>query len=429
MQNGILFLLVCVKLLLLLCGCLGYRLKKKSMAAVVLLLFGFLCTCFWGEQCDGIVMMFMLLLTIPITILASEGKNRGIICVLGFFLISYVEDFISTGIKKIAHLMGKVPEEGGVLALTMLISLVLLGITSGVLQLLVYRKKEKVNSFLQNVNKSHIILLSVGMATCALLATPFTSLISGGNAETSKRLAVYSLVGCIAFFVISVLLMQNNQSKRYYMHLADMNQKMLELNEKYYQALLSKETETRKFRHDMSAHMVCLQGMLEENKVDDAKGYLNELSGSLTELKAKHQTGNLLVNAILNDIHGKYNEVCLAWDGRLPGKLQISDTDLCVIFSNLLENAFLAAALCAEGGSVKVTVDIIAGALKVIIQNDMEKPLKEKNGKFISQKEDKENHGFGVGNVKECVAENGGEIHFSYTRSSFTAKIILPNVV
>lgn len=428
MQNGILFLLVCVKLLLLLCGCFGYRIKKKSIAAVVLLLFGFLCTCFWGEQCDGIVMMLMLLLTIPITILASEGKNRGIICVFGFFLISYVEDVIFASVKKIAISMGKVPEESNFLALTMLISLVLLGLTAGVLQMLIYRKKNGVNNFFQKVKKSYIILLTIGVATCALLATPFTSLISGQDAEISKRLAVYSLGGCVVLLIISVLLMQNNQSKRYYMHLADMNQKMLELNEKYYQSLLLKEAETRKFRHDMSAHMVCLRGLLEENKVEEAKVYLSEMSGSLVELKSKYQTGNLLVNAILNDIHGKYNVVRLEWDGRLPGRLHLSDSDLCVIFSNLLENAFLAASTCLDGGSVKVTVDIVAGALKVIIQNDMTKPVKEKEGRFISQKADKDNHGFGIGNVKERVEENGGEVYFDYTKSSFTAKVILPNV-
>lgn len=427
--NCIMFLAVCVKLLLLMCGCLSYRVKKKPVAAGVLFLISLVCVCICEMQSKEYVTALFMLVTIPITFFALEGKNRGIFCVLGFFVISYIEELILVAVKRIASVAGGGIEEHRLSLLLSLISLILLGLLAVLLRVTMHRKQKRINEFLQIVNKGYVVLLAVGVAASALLAASFTSLKSGVDENNARHLAIYSFGFCVVFLIIGVLLMLNNQSKRDYMHMAKMNRKMLELNEKYYQSLLEKETETRRFRHDMSAHMVCLQGMLKENKVTEAEAYLKELSGSMAELKPKHQTGNTMVNAILNDIYGKYTGVMLDWDGLLPMQMQISDMDVCVIFSNLLENAFLAASACEESGKVNVTVDAVAGALKVVVQNDMAKPIEEKEGKFLTQKADRSNHGFGIMNVKQCVADNGGKIVFDYTETSFTAKLILPNVI
>ena len=160
-----------------------------------------------------------------------------------------------------------------------------------------------------------------------------------------------------------------------------------------------------------------------------AKVYLEELSGVLGELRLKHQTGNTLVNVIVNDMCAKYSEVVLDWQGFLPAKSKLSDMDMCTIFSNLLENAFYAASGCGTGGKVDVTVKSVAGALSVIIENDRAGKVEEEKGSFLTQKEDKKNHGFGTRNVKDCVAKNEGIVDFEYTEDRFRVTITLINVV
>ena len=171
------------------------------------------------------------------------------------------------------------------------------------------------------------------------------------------------------------------------------------------------------------------QTPITEENVQGAKAYLEELGGTLEELRLKHQTGNTLVNAIVNDMCAKYPGVGLDWQGFLPVETRLSDMDMCTIFSNLLENAFYAASRCGAEGKVDVTVKTVAGALSIIIENDMAGAIDEEKGRFLTQKEDKKNHGFGTRNVKDCVAKNEGSVNFEYTEDRFRATVTLINAV
>lgn len=206
-----------------------------------------------------------------------------------------------------------------------------------------------------------------------------------------------------------------------------MNQKLLASQEQYYQMLLEKENETRRFRHDITNHMLCLDVLLKEQEYDDARKYLANLTGELQELGPKVQTGNRLVNAILNDISRKYTDVSFDWNGLLPQKMQLPNMDICTIFSNILENAFVAAAGCEEDGKVAVEVQEVGHGLKIVVQNNKSEEVEVKDGKFVTRKEDKKNHGFGTMNVKECVKRNGGTVEYDYTVDSFTVKLLLVN--
>lgn len=161
----------------------------------------------------------------------------------------------------------------------------------------------------------------------------------------------------------------------------------------------------------------------------EAEKYLHELKSSIEELKVKQQTGNRLVNVILSDISTRYKYVDLIWNGELPAQMEISNMDVCVIFSNILENAFSAAAECEESHEVEVKIKGIANGLFIWVRNDMIKPVIEKNGRFVTYKSDEKNHGIGTINVKNCVRSNGGKVEYSYTEKNFITEIVIPNAI
>lgn len=76
-----------------------------------------------------------------------------------------------------------------------------------------------------------------------------------------------------------------------------------------------------------------------------------------------------------------------------------------------------------------VTVKSVAGALSLIIENDKEGEITEEKGRLLTQKEDKNNHGFGTRNVKACVSKNEGTVDFEYTETKFRATITLVNAI
>ena len=274
------------------------------------------------------------------------------------------------------------------------------------LQKFYYQKKnlsEKIKSEVQQFNRFFLGLLLIGLLASTWFIMPVSHLSFQWDKITEWITIATVFIFALVFLVIGILLIFYHRSSIHYQELAELNQKLLTSKERYYQIMLEKEEETRRFRHDMSSHVTCVKQLLKEENIQGARAYLDELTGTLEELRLKHQTGNTLVNAIVND--------------------------MCTVFSNLLENAFYAAAQCITGGTVDVIVKSVAGALSIIIENDRTGEIEEEKGSFVTRKEDKMNHGFGTKNVKDCVAKNDGTVNFEYTETKFRVTVTLINAV
>jgi len=357
-----------------------------------------------------------------------EGKRKGLLALVVFLGISCIDTVMVPVVQSVFAISeDEFYANSLIFGLTNTISLIGIMIAAILLQRLYYARGRKGNQQIHNSGRLYLVLFAIGLSVAILSMTP----VSAEDFRWSKGMlnvvAVSILVFAVMFLVMGIFLIYNNNAKRYYKEVATVNQNLLESTERYYQMLLEKEEETRRFRHDISSHLSCIKRLLEEDKTEEAEEYLSNLSGVVRELTVKHQTGNTLVNAIVNDISEKYSEVALDWKGHLPKQLEMSDMDVCVIFSNLLENAFFAASAC-EKGFVDVTVESVSGALTITMENNMAKAIEEKEGKMITQKADKRNHGFGTRNVRDCVAKNDGQITFDYTEKQFTVKMVLLNV-
>lgn len=423
----------CAKILMILCGCLNLKLKRKPMASVVVFVLAQLCLVMKGIQDKDYQVSTFLFVSVVICALAVQGKRKWIFSFIAFLGISCIDTLFST----IAMRVFSVSEEAiygasvwraGISA----ISLVLLTMVALLLQKLYYWKKnrgETIKSEVQQSNGFFLGLLTIGLLAATWFMMPVSHLSFEWDIITQQVTVVMVFTFILLFLVGGVLLIFYHRSSNHYQELARLNQSLLESRERYFQMLLEKEEETRRFRHDMSSHITCVKQLLREENVQGARAYLEELGEALEELRLKHQTGNTLLNAIVNDMCAKYPDVTLTWEGFLPVETTLSDMDMCTIFSNLLENAFYAASQCTIESTVDVTVKSVAGALFVMIENDRTGVIEEEKGRLLTQKEDKRNHGFGTKNVKDCIAKNGGTVNFEYTETKFIATVTLINAV
>ena len=354
MVTNIINLIVeCMKLLVIMCGILNFKFNK-SKAAVTIFFSTIIILILIGIYDGSYQISGLIFLAVIICGLSVKGKYRFILCVLSFFCICCIDEFL----------------------------------------MLMIKSAFKITDEIISVNPA---VFSAANAFSLIILTPLA------------------------------MIMQNLYYKN--KHIAEINQKLLYSQEKYYRMLLEKENETRKFRHDISNHILCVDALLKEHNYDEAEIYLSDLKSSISELKPRYQTGNMLVNVIVNDISGKYENVNLVWTGIIPEKLHMSDMDICIIFSNVLENAFCAASDCMYNGKVEVVIKSLFNSLDIYVRNNMSRPVEEKKGKLITQKSDKKNHGFGTMNLRTCVNINGGSVVYKYTESIFTTEIILPNVI
>lgn len=180
------------------------------------------------------------------------------------------------------------------------------------------------------------------------------------------------------------------------------------LRDLYYQSLQREQTQVRTLRHDMRNHMAALQGLLERGDADKASKYVGELLGSPALSGGRHICAHPAANAVLSVKLGELERLGIPADYKvdLPGSLSISDTDLCALLGNALDNA-AEACTKAENPDVRLRCRLDKGMLMLIVSNPLagdEKP------DFDTTKADSKNHGFGLPGMAEIARRLGGSL-------------------
>lgn len=171
-----------------------------------------------------------------------------------------------------------------------------------------------------------------------------------------------------------------------------------------YDVLQESITRIQRLQHDMKNHTQSLAAILQDGRVEDAVSYLNEMSDFIKTEKEVVSTGNADVDSILNyklaralegDIHIKTLV-------SIPETLPVKPFDLNVILSNLLDNAIDAAEKCKEK-RIRIVIRTEMNMLYVAVENTyLDEPVRIRD-RFMTLKEDKCGHGFGIQNVRSVV--------------------------
>lgn len=242
----------------------------------------------------------------------------------------------------------------------------------------------------------------------------------------AKRLTLFVLLAamvgvCVIMVMIARILWQR---ERFRMK-ADMEKEYSRQQRDYFELLLEKEEETRRFRHDSFNHFICLLEHIKNQRYQTAETYLEDLLEKMEEIRGmQYETGNEVVNVLLNYYLIPVKETCsISIEGYL-GKLDhISQMELCTIFSNVIKNAVEAVGT----GSIKIRIVRKEKFAEVVIGNTFEKELSlSETGILQTGKEDKDNHGFGLENVQRVIRKNHGEFEYHADGNWFEVVIILP---
>ena len=209
----------------------------------------------------------------------------------------------------------------------------------------------------------------------------------------------------------------------------ELTKAFMEEQRKYYEDIIRRDEKTKKFRHDLKNHMNLLAQFCKEKDIESISGYLEEINIHINEFGSKINTNNSVADVILN----RYSEECnrdgieLDIKGHFQNNCGISTFDMCTILSNLLDNAIRAE---KESGKRRISFVIRNSddnELIIKIENDIKIVPQIQNGKIISSKKNKEKHGFGIENVKECVEKNHGYIKIETEEGKFRVWICMDN--
>lgn len=196
-------------------------------------------------------------------------------------------------------------------------------------------------------------------------------------------------------------------------------EKHLSLQSKYYQELLEKEDGMRSFRHDVNKHMYALDALCKEGDLDSVQNYVADLIQKVQEYESI-RTGNHITDCFFNaaiqelkkngDIH--YEVV-----GRFPNKMRVSNSDLCVLFANAVENAKEALEKVKGERKLELVIRNYQEKVYITLKNNVE-PKDEK-----IEKADKNLRGYGLRNMRLVVEKYEGTIEWKQTENVFELNI------
>jgi len=249
------------------------------------------------------------------------------------------------------------------------------------------------------------------------------------HAGLQRMTEILVTVACISVcLLIWMLLYFRSQRESAEEELA-LSEELRETELSYYQAMLEKEEETRKFCHDIKNHLFCVNELVNQGKLEELKEYLQNFSEEFGEIaKKSYTTQNPMFDAILHDKLNQLDDtVEIIVQGYFTGAERMDLYDFCLVFSNLLNNAteeLLWVKETGRKGFLHIRIKCTENFSEVKISNAVKEKLHfNKYGLPETKKADKKYHGFGLKKVQSILEKYQGEIKFTSTPEAFEVTV------
>lgn len=235
---------------------------------------------------------------------------------------------------------------------------------------------------------------------------------------------LFVLTAFIGLYKIVARIVQIRSDLAVQTELAHLLDSSLKTQKQFYEAKLSSENEIRSLRHDMNGHLKTLQALLDSNKTEEAKNYLQGVSKQHNEQSVKIFSSNPYINAVLSN----YDVICSKNNIRFECHIGVENyelptTELCLILNNALENAVEASLTLPEKNrEIKTQIAVRHNRFLLRVSNRFNGDIETDNGLPVTKKGSKE-HGYGLSNIRAAAERKGGSMKYRTENGYFVLDV------
>ena len=189
----------------------------------------------------------------------------------------------------------------------------------------------------------------------------------------------------------------------------------------------------RQLKHDMKNHLMVLTAHLNAGENDLAKAYTSELLDKLSTMHSYIETGNVLLNHIINKklSYAKSKGILVKAEIENLAFEKMNRMDFSSLLSNMLDNAIEALLRETERSfseklQMQVMISTQRGYETICVKNQIVSSVLKENPTLKTSKEESNLHGLGVGKIKEITAQYGGMVDFYEEENFFCVKVFIP---
>ncbi len=218
----------------------------------------------------------------------------------------------------------------------------------------------------------------------------------------------------VFYFVFVILYYAETQKQATLQRERDMLDAQFRLAQTEFASLRQLQQNAASYRHDMRHHFSLLQGLASKEHIEEIKEYLRTAQSDMDAITPLRFCENETVNLILSAFaaKAKQSEIQLTIEAKLPDSLPFSDTELCSLLSNALENAIQASEHITDSNKriVRLRVYSKNNKLCIDLRNNYQTEPTFHQGLPVSKEQ---GHGFGTKSMAHIVEKHGGVFQFS----------------
>jgi len=252
--------------------------------------------------------------------------------------------------------------------------------------------------------------------------TLFVNRVFGSFAVVNGSVLILEmLLGTIYYHIVKNLLHSSELQIR--SNLLEMQESAFEKQQRYMD-------ENARIRHDFKHTLRSLHIMAEENDIEQIRKVLDEYVSTLPEKEIINYCNHYALNAMLNyyaaNAASRDCEINFRIDLPSQGRLPLSDTELCSVIGNILDNAVHAVENQTEGEKrIDLTTRVMNDKdLYITAVNTFDGNVKRRNYRYMTTK--KRGSGIGLRSIASIIELHGGMSEFHHEGTLFYSDIFLP---
>lgn len=326
---------------------------------------------------------------------SSKIQTRAIISVLNFLLSSISEIIVMFMIALIYH--ASVFEVINIPTYRLMGIIVSKALALSIVNAL--RLKLKNNSPYMGISYWLLFfLMFISSTATILLIFRFTYTI---NDAYVYNISLICLFGILLSTFFALYLYEHLAKQAETIRRQEQYEQQLKIQLKHLDDILVTQEQIKKFRHDINNYTIGLQAYIDSGDLSGAGKYLGSLKEKFLHNGDAVKTGNTALDAILSTkaAIARSKGITVETKLQLPERLPVDPIDICIIFGNSLDNAIEA---CEKTEVKKISITILCNGDSIFCKLVNTAPTGEK-GLPRTSKADKQNHGYGLENIKDTL--------------------------
>jgi len=289
------------------------------------------------------------------------------------------------------------------------------------------------HKFIKKHHRMVIEKLKVNWWVFSLVPVLFTVLVwminyyyndNGALSRNYPLLFVIFIIMICVYLIIAYSLRTINNSMKLELSQAALSQH-LDAAKGQIAFLNETQLQTSIYQHNMRHHLTAIDGFLSTDKVQQAKEYIRKVQEDIEYITPKYFCENELVNMLCASFSERAERmgISLTIKAKLSDILSVSDTELCALLSNGLENALNAVDKLANNRWIELYCEVKQNKLLIQIKNPYSGEIVIEGGLPVSQRE---NHGYGCYSIRAITESLRGICSFETSNNIFILRIMLP---